>query len=147
MKPLRYTFAALVMACVVAAGCEIFEDQAPKLVSFRMEGAVGDSVTIIFSKEFLAGTSETGVTQVRLIGADTIRRRLPIDTIIDVRVERQLLVSASPRAPGDTVDVKVEIFVDGRNIFDDAGKIFPDNPWLFLYRFNAPPTRSVEIVI
>ncbi|GMV07632.1 MAG: hypothetical protein AMXMBFR53_39070 [Gemmatimonadota bacterium] len=147
MKSLRYTCAALVVAwAAVAAGCEVFEDQAPKSVSFRMEGAPGDSVAIIFSKEFLAGTSEAGVTQVRLFGADTLRRRLPIDTVIDVRVERQLLISAFPESPGDTVNVTAEVFVDGRNIFDDVGKIYPDNPWIFLYRFNAPPTQSVQIV-
>lgn len=146
MKPLRYTCAALVMAWVVATGCEIFEDQAPKLVSFHMKGAVGDKVTLVFSKEFVAGSSESGVTQVRLVAADTIHRVLPIDTVIDIRAERQLLVSALPAIPDDTVNVSVEVFVDGRNIFDGAGKIFPDNPWLFLYRFNAPPTQSVEIV-
>jgi hypothetical protein len=147
MKPLRYLRAAVLLAWVGAAGCEIFEDQAPKVVTFRMEGAPGDSVAIILSKEFVAGTSETGVTQVRLVAADTIRRVLPIDTVLDVRVQRQVLLSAFPLVPGDTVNVSAEVRVDGRSLFDGTGRIYPDSPWIFLYRFNAPPTQSVQIVL
>jgi hypothetical protein len=147
MKLPRRAGVALTLTCVAAAGCEIFEAQTPETVSFQMTGAAGDSVTVIYSKQFVSATNEVGVTQIQLFGADTVRHVLPIDTIIDVRLERQLFISARPQLVGDTVNVAVDVFVNDRSIFDGTGNLLPDNPWLFLYRFNAAPTQAVEIVI
>ena len=138
---------ALFLTCMTLSGCEIFEDQRPETVSFRMTGAPGDSVTVIYSKQFVSATNEVGVTQIQIFGADTVRHALPIDTIIDVRIERQLFLSARTRVLSDTVNVSVDIFVNDRSIFDGTGNLYADDPWLFLYRFNAPPTQAVEIVI
>lgn len=146
MKNLRLACIALALG-IVTTGCEIFEDQTPQTISFRMIGTPGDSVTVIYSKQFVSATNEAGVTQIQMFGADTVRHALPIDTIIDVRLERQLFLSARPQIVGDTVNVSVDIFVNDRSIFDGAGNLRPDDPWLFLYRFNAPPTQAVEIVI
>lgn len=147
MKTLRRAYVALALIGVSVAGCEIFEDQTPEFISFRMTGTPGDSVTVVYSKQFVSATNEIGVTQLELFRADTVRHVLPIDTIIDVQVERQLFMSAFPQIVGDTIDVSVDILVNDRGLFDSDGKIYPDDPWLFLYRFNAPPTQSVEIVL
>lgn len=147
MKTLTRVCAALALTCWAATGCEIFEDQTPDTISFRMTGTPGDSVTIVYSKQFVSATNEVGVTQLEMFRSDTVRHVLPIDTIIDVRLERQLFLIASPRFVGDTIDVSVDILVNDRSLFDDDGRIYPDDPWLFLYRFNAPPTQSVEIVL
>ena len=147
MNTLRRAFGALLLTCAALSGCEVFEDQSPRTLSFRMTGTPGDSVTVIYSKQFVSATNETGVTQIQLFGADTVRHALPIDTVIDVRLERQLFISARPQIVGDTINVNVEVFVNDRSIFDGTGNIYPDDPWLFLYRFNAPPTQAVEIVI
>jgi hypothetical protein len=147
MNTFRRACVALTLTCAALSSCEIFEEQTPETVSFRMTGTAGDSVTVIYSKQFVSATNETGVTQVQLFGADTVRHVLPIDTIIDVRLERQLFISARPQILGDTVNVSVDVTVNQRSVFDGTGNLLPDDPWLFLYRFNAPPTQAVEIVI
>lgn len=147
MKTFRHACVALALVGLLTSGCEIFENQTPDFIAFRMTGAPGDSVTVVYSKQFISATNELGVTQLELFSADTVRHALPIDTIIDVQVERQLFLSAFPQILGDTVDVDVDVEVNERSIFDGTGKIYPEDPWLFLYRFNAPPTQAVEIVL
>jgi len=142
---IRYFVLAAV--ALLTVGCEIFQSQAPETISFTMNGTAGEVVTIIYSKEFVAATDEAGVTHLEVFGADTVVHTLPIDTIIDVRIERQLFLMAEPLASSDTVNVNVRIDVNDRSVFDGSGDLLPEDPWQFLYRFNAPPTQSVEVVI
>jgi hypothetical protein len=139
-------FVGLLALCALLPACEIFEDQTPKTMSFRMDGQVGDTITIIYSKQFVAGTDETGVTQVRVIAADTVKHRLPIDTILDIQIERQMFIEALT-FERDTVDVDVLIDVNDRSIFGGSGTLLPEVPWYFLYRFNQRPTQTIEVVI
>lgn len=141
---IRYLF--LASFSLLIAGCEIFESQSPETVAFRMSGAAGEMVTIIYSKEFIAATDEAGTTHLEVFEADTVVHTLPIDTIIDVRTERQLFLRAEPLIE-DAISVSVRIDVNDRSIFDSSGNIHSESPWLFLYRFNAPPTQSIEVVV
>ena len=61
----------LAVAAVLAIGCEVFQDPTPKEISFRMSGSAGDIVTVIYSKQFVAGVNELGVTRVEV--CDLIR--------------------------------------------------------------------------
>jgi hypothetical protein len=137
------TLLALAMALT---GCDIFQDQTPDFISFRMDGPSGTVVSIVYSTEFIAAVDEIGVTHLELFGADTVTQTLPIDTIVDVRVNRQLYLEALS-GPTDTVTVDVEVDVDDRGVFDDSGNLFPGIPWQFLYRYNRPVTQTIEIVL
>jgi len=45
------------------------------------------------------------------------------------------------------MNVSVRIDVDTRKQLDESGDIFRINPWRYVYVFNQPVTRSVEIII
>ena len=145
MKILKKFFGLVLLASLVA-GCEAFEDLTPEFVTFRMDGPAGETVSIVYSKQFVAGVDETQVTQVEVFRADTVLHTLPFDTIIDVRLERRIFFQGEV-APLDTLSVDVEIDVDGRVIFDRTGDLLPDVPWVFLYQFNTVFTDAVEVVI
>ena len=126
--------------------CEIFENQTPETLTFRMDGQAGDTVSVVYSKGFLAANDETGVTRVQIFESDTVKLTLPIDTVFDIRVERQMFIQALTFA-NDTVDVDVQVDVNDRGVFAGTGKLFPTVPWYFLYRFNQAPTQTIEIVL
>lgn len=139
-------FLGVAAVVILAGGCEIFEDQTPKQIFFRMDGTTGDIVTVIYSKQFVAGVDQLGVTQVEVFRADTVTHTLPIDTIIDVRLERRLFIQAEPAALTDTVSVSTRVDVDDRGLYDQSGKLYPTDPWRFLYQFNARFTDVIEVV-
>jgi len=131
----------------VMSGCEIFENQTPEFIAFRMSGEAGDQVTVVYSKAFVAAVNELGTTELRVFLADTVVHTLPIDTIIDVRIERQIFLRAYPLELSDTIPVSVNVEVNDRSIFDRSGDLLPDVPWHFLYQFNARPTQTIEIIV
>ena len=139
-------FIGLLALVTLLPACEIFENQTPEMLTFRMAGQAGDTVSVVYSKGFLAANDETGVTRVQLFEADTVKQTLPIDTVIDIRVQRQMFIQALTYAT-DTVDVDVQVDVNERGVFTGSGKLFPAVPWYFLYRFNQAPTQTIEIVI
>ncbi len=142
MKPnIRLT---LFFLLVVAAGCSLFEDQSPETLSFRLEGSAGTQVLAIYSTAFIAGLTETGGTEVRVFSSDSVLHTLPIDTVFDIAVDRQFFVQIEPV---DTVDVDARVDIDGRNVLDSEGFIFPDSPWRYVYQFNQRLTEVVEVIL
>ena len=135
---------AAVLASVTA--CEIFGDQAPENISFRMSGSDGQVVTVIYSQEFVAGVDELNVTQVEVFVSDTVMHVLPIDTIINISLERRFFVLVAT-APTDTVVVDVRIDVDGRGLVNTSGGIFPDVPWRYVYQYNQLFTDVIEVIL
>jgi hypothetical protein len=143
MKTLK-NFFGLVLLMSLIAGCEVFQDLTPKEITVRMDGPVGQAISVVYSKEFIAGVDELDVTRVEIFVADTVLHTLPFDTIIDVRIERRLFLQAEVLAV-DTLNVDVAITADGRTLFDRAGDLFPDIPWRFLYQFNHAFTDVIEV--
>jgi hypothetical protein len=129
----------------VTAGCEVFEDQTPEFINFRMNGTAGEVVNVIYSKQFVAGVNEEGITRVEVFGSDTVAHVLPIDTIIDVRLEQRLFLQAFPVV--DTLRVDVDIDVDDRGLYDNNGLLYLIEPWKFLYQFNTRFSDDIEVVI
>jgi len=147
-RMIRFSTKAFGLALLlVLTGCGFFEDQVPEDIFFRMTGPTGSQVTVIYSKQFVAGVNEIGETRVEVFGADTVVHTLPIDTIIDVRLEQRLFLMATPVMPVDTLEVETRVDVDGRNIFLDKGDLFPLVPWKFLYQYNVLFTSDIEVVI
>lgn len=143
MKTLKRFFGLVLLMSLIAA-CEVFQDLTPKFITVRMSGPVGQTVSIVYSKEFIAGVDEMDVTRVAIYRADTVQHTLPFDTIIDVRIERRLFLQAEVSAV-DAVNVDVAIAADGRTLYDRAGDLFPDIPWRFLYQFNHSFTDVIEV--
>ena len=137
---------SLTLAFLIA-GCGFFEDEGPEDIFFRMTGPAGSQVTVIYSKQFVAGVNEIGETRVEVFGADTVVHTLPIDTIIDVTLEQRLFMMATPVMPTDTIEVEARVDVDGRNIFLDQGDLLPLVPWQFLYQYNVTFTADLEVII
>jgi len=130
----------------VLTACDIFESPTPEAISVQMTGSAGTEVLAIYSQVFVAGINrETNTTEVRLSGADSVMQSLPIDTIIDIAASRQFFLQVETMA-NDTVDVAVQIEVDGRNVLESSGLIFPGDPWRYVYQFNRPLTDVVEVV-
>ncbi|MDG2283551.1 MAG: hypothetical protein P8L45_10545 [Longimicrobiales bacterium] len=146
MKPFKTFFGVLLLVSTVLAACEVFEDQTPQFISFAMDGPSGAMVQVIYSKAFVAGVDEAGTTRVEVFESDTVLHTLPIDTVIDVRIDRRLFIQGEV-SPLDTLSVDVEIDVDGRSLFDGRGDLFPDLPWRFLYQFNSLFTDDIEVII
>jgi hypothetical protein len=137
----------LAVILLSAAGCEIFEDREPKDIFFHVEGTPGGVVQVLYSKEFVAGVDEAGVTRVEVFGADTVVHTMPFDTVIDVRIEQRLLIQAQPLMETDTLDLDARVDVDDRNLYDESGVLYPTVPWKFLYQFNHRFTDIVEVVL
>lgn len=140
-------FTGILVMLFMASGCEIFEDRTPNNVFFRMDGTSGDVVEVLYSKSFLAGIDEAGVTRVEVFEADTAIHTVPFDTVIDVRIEQRIFIQAKPLTETDTLDIDARVDVDDRNLYDQSGRLYPTVPWLFLYQFNQRFTDVVEVVL
>lgn len=140
-------FIGIAAVVLTAGGCEIFEDRTPNDIFFSMEGTSASEVLVVYSKQFVAGVDELGVTQVEVFAADTVVHTMPFDTVIDVRIEQRVFIQAEPLMETDTLSVDARVDVDDRNLFDESGDLFPDVPWRFLYQFRQPFTDVVEVVL
>jgi hypothetical protein len=141
----RVRIAGVIGLVVVGTACSLFGDGVPSTFRLRMTGSAGDTVEVIFSKEFVAGRNETGAARVMVFGSDTVVRALPIDTAVDISVEHQLLVLVRPVST-DTMLVSARVNIDDRSIYNDSGLIFDDPRWRYVYQFNKLVTSVVEVV-
>ncbi len=127
------------------AACGAFEDPSPKTLTFRMTGETGKQAEVIYSTQFVAGVDEVGTTRVTIFRSDTVVHTLPIDTVFDIEIDRQWFVLVLPTG-NDTLSVDVTVDVNNRNLLRESGGIFPDAPWTFVYMFNRPLTRDIDVV-
>ena len=141
----RFAVALVAATALLAGACEIFEDGTPTQIFFEMEGEEGGlQVRVIYSKDFVAGVDEMGVTHVQVFASDTVLHTLPIDTVINIADEQQWFVQAETLA-GDTLAVNVVVDVDDRNLVSRFGGIFPNEPFRYVYVFNQRLTESVDV--
>ena len=129
---------------LTTAACGILEEKWPKVVSFEMRDRVATRAKVIYARNFTAGVDDRGVTQVRVFSSDTVLHTLPVDTAMSIAREQRWLVQVETLA-GDTLDVRVVVDVDGRELLSESGGIFPDDPWRFVYVFNQRVTRQVDV--
>lgn len=109
-----------------------------------MRGEAGQRVRAIYSTQFVAGLSEFGVTRVQVVRADTVVHQLPFQRTVDISIDRRWFVQAES-LDGDTLSVNVIVNVDDRGLVDEAGGIFPGEPWHFVYSFNQLLTRDLDV--
>ena len=141
----RFAGALLAAAALLAGACRIFEDGTPRQIFFEMEGeSAGLQVRVIYSKNFIAGVDEMGITHVQVFTSDTVLHTLPIDTVINIADEQQWFVQAETLA-GDTLAVNVAVDVDDRSLVSRFGGIFPGEPFRYVYVFNQRLTENVDV--
>lgn len=140
----RFAGAMAAAAMLVAGACEIFEDGTPSRIFFEMEGEAGLQAKVIYSRDFVAGIDEMGVTHVQVFSSDTVLHTLPFDTTMSIADEQQWFVQAETLA-GDTLAVTVTVDVDDRNLVSRSGGIFPDIPFRYVYVYNQVLTDNVDV--
>ena len=132
------------VALVAISGCEAFEDLTPRNIFFEMNGEAGQQVRVIYSTQFVAGVNDIGVTRVQVVRSDTILHEIPFSRAIDISVDRRWFVQAESLG-SDTLEVHVIVDVDDRNLLNESGGIFPNDPWHFVYAFNQLLTRDIDV--
>ena len=140
----RFFGALLAAALLVATACEIFGDGTPSQIFFEMEGEAGLQAKVIYSRDFVAGIDEMGVTHVQVFSSDTVLHTLPIDTVMSIEAEQQWFVQVETVA-GDTLAVTVKVDVDSRTLVSRFGGIFPSQPWRYVYVFNQQLSESLDV--
>ena len=146
MMKRKYILVAALAALVSGTGCGAFEDPTPTDIFFQLRGEAGTQVDVVYSTQFIAGVDEFGVTGVQVFQSDTVRHTMPIDTVINIAIDRQFFVMVLPPDEG-TLAVDVIVDVDNRNLISESGGIFAGTPWTFVYMFNRTLTRLVEVEI
>ena len=141
----RIGMAALVVGMVLSGACSAFEDPTPNNITFRMSGTSGTIVEAIYSTQFIAGVDDTNTTHVQIYQADTVQQTLPIDTVIDIAVDRRFFVQIAPVSVAQT-SVQVRVDVDDRNVLNDSGDVFASAPWRYVYLFNQQVSRVIDVV-
>jgi hypothetical protein len=127
-------------------GCSAFEDPTPDNIAFSLRGETGREVQLVFSSQFIATVDEFGVTGIRVFASDTILRSIPVDTVVNISVDRRFFIEILP-VDADSISVDVIVDVDNRNLVAESGGILAVDPWRFVYQFNVRLTRQVEVII
>jgi len=130
------------------AGCDsiLGEDKTPRSISWSVQGEAGFPVQVILSKQFVAGVTELGVTEVAVFGSDTLDTVLPVEGDMDVSLERRFFIQVTPLDTLRTLNGRLVVNVDGRGIFNEQGTILWNPPLRFVYVFNQPTTRIIEVI-
>ena len=124
-------------------------DPRPRLAAFvqgRVQGEAGTAVQVIRSREFVAGVSESGVTEVSVFVSDTLDVVLPLDETYDISIQRRFFIQVLPQDTLEAVTARVIVNVDGRNLFDDRGTLPLDPPFRYVYVFNQRTTRVIDVI-
>lgn len=126
-------------------GCGFFDDPTPETVSIRVDGPTGAPVQLHFARNFVAGVTEAGVTQVQVFSADTINTVLPVDTVVGIAVERRFFLQMAPRQ-ADSLGVTVRIAVNDNSRYDQTGLVYSSDPFRWVFLFNQNTTLVIELL-
>ena len=141
---------AILLTLVAAAGLSacnslLGDDPTPRTVRFEVLGGAGADVEIIVSREFIAATTETGVTQVEVFLSDTVLTALPYEQELDVSLQRHFFVQVTPTDTLDIPDARVIVSINGEERFNDSGVLPVDPPFRYVYVYNQRVTRVIEV--
>ena len=137
----------LMLLCAAAgatfAACDWFDDPSPETATVRLSGDAGEIATLLISKQFIAGIDENDVTRVQVLQGDTLRRALPWDTTIPIRVEQRFFIRS---LDADTVSnqLRMEVRIDGVVEYDQSR--ITSEELQFVYTFNQPVTNVIELI-
>lgn len=135
--------AAIALLSAALPGCGWFEDPTPELIRVRASGQAGTRVQVVLSTQFNAAVDEAGVTNLSIFLSDTLQRALPLDTMVNIAVERRFFVEIMP-LDAESAHVEVRVEVDGRTQVAEGGTVARANPWRYAYLFNQRITRIID---
>ena len=81
----------------------------------------------------------------KVAAQDTLDTVLPLDGNYDISLERRFFIQVLPLDTLATVNGRVIVDVDGRNLFNQQGTLPVDPPFRYVYVFNQATTRVIEL--
>jgi hypothetical protein len=71
-------------------------------------------------------------------------RTLPVDTIVSIAIDRRFFAEIAP-FDLDAAEYRVRVDVNERRLLDDSGEVLAADPFRYVYLFNSPTTRNIEV--
>lgn len=139
-----FQLAFALVAATGLGGCSWLVEPSPENIFLRIDGERGLPVQMLVSTQFVAAIDEQGTTRVQIFHADTVLRTLPVDTGVNIAVPQQFFVEVQP-VEVDSMAVTVRVRVDERLLVDERGLLLRAKPWRYVYVYNRPVTRTIEV--
>lgn len=133
------------LLAVLAAGCNLLEPPVPEEARVVLEGPAGESVRVITSTRFVAGTTTEGTTRIVVINADTADITLPFESRHRIRADQRFMVQTEP-IEGETESFRMQVYIDAAKEYDETGTLGPATLFRFVYTFNLGMTDRIEVV-
>jgi hypothetical protein len=135
----------LVMSVLVSA-CGLVEDLTPDEVRLAIAGDLDKPVQLVVSTRFVAGVNDRGETLVELFVSDTLVTSLPYAKVYPIREDQRFFIEMG-RLENDLQTIGMQVFVDQRKVFADTTSLMAGaRPLRFVYLFNQPVTRVIEVI-
>jgi hypothetical protein len=142
---MKRTAIVLVAASLVATACNWFEDPAPNEARLVIDGEAGTMVRLIVSTRFVAAVNELGQTRIEIFESDTVVTTLPYERVYTIEKDQRFFAETA-RLDADLPNVRMQVFVDHRKQFDEAGALLSGQPYRFVYTFNQAITREIVVI-
>ncbi len=136
----------LLLASVIAAGCDWFEDPSPEFVRVIIDGDAGTMLRIRATTELLAAENEQGQLSVQLFDVVDDTVTLPFDRMWNIDVENRFLIQADVVEAQDSLSVRLRVWVDDRSVHSSQPQVTGETPALFLYLFNQQILNDVNVI-
>jgi hypothetical protein len=133
------------LALLAVSACDSFDNPAPDEARVLIQGEAGALVRVIVSTRFVAGINDAGETRVEILQSDTVITTLPFDKVYDIEADQRFFVEAA-RLDDDLENVRMQVFLDNRVRFDEAGTLIEGTPYRFVFAFNQVILRDISVL-
>lgn len=144
MRPPPSVRAVLLALAMGSGACGWFDDPSPDEARLVVESDAATPVRVVVSLRFVAGETEVGDTQVEVFQADTFDVTPPFDRTFGIREEQRFFAEVS-RLEEDG-RVRVRVYLDGDERFNDTGGLAEEGPFRFVFLFNQIVSRNIEVL-
>lgn len=134
---------SMVLSLAVAA-CNWFDDPSPDEARLMIDGPAGTQVQLITSTKLLAAVTNEGVTKVEVFDADTTNAVLPFESTYVIRDDQAFLALTS-HLDANVETMRMRVFLDGTEEFDESGPLEEGVDYRFVYAFNQRVTPVIDI--
>ena len=135
---------ALASAALVLTACVGLDEDVPREATLILEGDPAADVRVITSTRFGVSTNPQGGTVIDLVQADTLVRRLPFDTTLDIAGEGQIFTEAALLE--DPVPLfRMRVLLDGEPTFTELGPLERSAPFRFVFSADQMFTTNLTV--
>lgn len=142
---MKRTAIVLLVVCLFAVACSLFDDPVPNEARVLIEGETGKTVRLIVSTKFVAAVTPQGQTRVEVFQSDTIVTTLPYERVYTIEDDQRFFVETA-RLDADLANLRMQVYVDDRRQFDEVGALVASRPYRFVYAFNQVITREIVVL-